>query len=246
MTAAELQSGAPRPFFDVTPVGRVRPLSEGVDTAAPSRRPWTDEEAALLVEMYPHCHSDDVAAWIGRTTSQVYQAAAARGVHKDPEYLASDTACRIQRGKQHPSMIATRFKAGQAAWNKGVPGATGLHENCRRTQFKSRSPEESRNYKPIGSLRINADGILERKVTDDRSIVPARRWTPVARLVWEEAHGAIPAGHLVVFRAGMRTTVLEEITVYRLERTARTPDGHAGQAGAAQRRNHAPGQSHRP
>jgi hypothetical protein len=46
---------------------------------------------------------------------------------------------------------------------------------------------------------------------------PARRWTPVARLVWKEANGPIPEGHIVVFKPGQRTAQLELITVDRLE-----------------------------
>ena len=73
------------------------------------------------------------------------------------------------------------------------------------------------NYVPIGSLRINADGHLERKVTDNPALYPARRWEPVYRHVWEAANGPIPEGHLVIFRPGMKTTKEEEITVDRLE-----------------------------
>jgi hypothetical protein len=166
--------------------------------------------------MYPDCHTADVAAWLQRPVDSVYRAAAVRGLHKSAEYLASDTACRIQRGKQHPSMIASRFQKGLTPWNKGthyVAGGRSAH-----TRFKpGRRPEESRNYVPIGSLRVTRDGALERKVTDDPKLVPARRWTPVARLVWEAHVGPIPAGNLVAFKPGMATTVLELITPERLE-----------------------------
>lgn len=195
------------------------------------RRFWTDVELELLVSMYPDCHSADVAAWLGRPVGAVYQAAAAHGLRKSAEFLASDTACRITRGKQHPRMVATRFQPGMTPWNKGVPGSTGLHPNTRRTQFKkgAMSGAAQHNYVPIGTLRVTADGALERKVTDDPSVYPARRWKPVARLVWEAAHGPIPADHLVVFRPGLRTVRLEEITLDRLECISRAENA---------RRNH--------
>lgn len=172
--------------------------------------------------MYPHCHTEDVAAWIGRTVGKCYQAAARLGLGKSAEYLASDTAARIKRGRQHPNMIASRFQAGLTPWNKGRDSretGTGHHPNSRRTQFKadgSLRGAAQHNYQPIGSLRICADGYLERKVTDDHP-VPARRWVAVHRLVWIEVRGAIPAGHIVRFRDGMKTTALEQITVDRLE-----------------------------
>ena len=73
------------------------------------------------------------------------------------------------------------------------------------------------NYVPIGSLRVTKYGSLERKVTDDPSLYPARRWRPVAHLVWEAEHGPIPSGHVVRFKPGMHTIEEAEITLDRLE-----------------------------
>jgi len=190
----------------------------------PPRRLWTQAELALLHSMYPECHTEDVAAWLERTVKQCYCAAKVHGIRKSAEYLASDCAARIQRGKQHPNMIASRFKAGQRSWNKGLKGVVGVQEGCRATQFKKgqMSGAAQHNYVPIGTLRVNADGMLERKVTDDPALVPARRWTPVARLVWQEQRGPIPAGHSIVFKRGMATTVLDEITVDKLECLSRS------------------------
>ena len=111
-----------------------------------------------------------------------------------------------------------RIKPGQSPWNKGVKGSTGTQDACRATQFKpGRAPSEARNYKPVGSLRISKDGYLEKKVTDDQSIYPARRWVALHRLVWERKNGQVPKGHIVVFRPGMLATEPDQITVDRLE-----------------------------
>jgi hypothetical protein len=184
----------------------------------PPRRYWTDAELELLRSMYPDAHGEDVAAFLGRSVKQVYSAAKMHGIRKSAEYLASDTACRIQRGHQNANMIATRFKSGIVPWNTGLKGVTGVQQACRRTQFKKgRPPQEARNYVPIGSHRITKDGALERKVTDDPSLYPARRWVPVARIVWEAVNGPIPRAHVVIFKPGQHTTVVQEITVDRLE-----------------------------
>jgi hypothetical protein len=183
-----------------------------------TRRRWSSAELDLLRSMYPECHTDDVGAWIGRSTGKCYQAAAAHGLRKSADYLASDAACRLRRGEETEAMKANRFQPGQAAWNKGLRGVIGVQEACRATQFKKGRPaSEARNYVPIGSLRICADGYIERKLTDDPSIAPARRWVAVHRIVWEAAHGPIPAGHIVCFKPGMKTTVLEEVAADRLE-----------------------------
>lgn len=183
-------------------------------------RPWTEEEISLLREFYPHFHTDQVAAAVGRPTASCYAKASQLGLHKTERYLASADAGRVARGRQHPSMIASRFKPGQVSWNKGTNFTAG--GRSAETRFKPGRPaHESANYMPIGSHRINADGYIERKVTDDPSIFPARRWVAVHRLVWIEANGPVPAGHVVVFKPGRRTTELELITLDAVELVTR-------------------------
>lgn len=183
------------------------------------RRYWTEAEIAVLREFYPHERGQDVARRLGRIVGSVHAKARELGIGKSEGFKASDLSARIQRGKQSPAMIATRFQPGQVSWNKGTKGLVGVQEACRATQFKKgeMSGAAQHNYVPIGSLRVSKDGYLERKVTDDPSLYPARRWVPVARLVWEATHGPIPAGHIVIYRPGMKTVVETEITVDRLE-----------------------------
>ncbi len=179
------------------------------------RRYWTELEMQQLCELYPILPASTVAERIGRDVRAVYQKAAALGLGKSEAFFASDLSGRIQRGRTDPRMVATQLKPGNVPWNKGKHFVSGGRSV--ETRFKPHPPEESRNYKPIGSLRMSKDGYLERKVTDDRRLVPTRRWTAVHRLVWEQHVGPIPAGHVVVFRAGCRTAVLDEITPDRLE-----------------------------
>lgn len=180
-------------------------------------RAWSEAELQLLADMYPHHPTAEVARALGRPVGCVYGAANSRGLHKTEAFLASDKAGRIQRGRTDPRMVSTQFKKGQESWTKGLKGVVGVQEGCRATQFKKGRPaHEARNYKPVGTLRVNAEGVLERKVTDDHP-VPARRWVSVARLVWEAARGAIPAGHLVRFKTGMATTDPDLVTLDRLE-----------------------------
>lgn len=192
-------------------------------------RDWPAEDQDALRRLYPHHSAAAVAAVLGRKPGAVWAMAQKLGLTKSAEFMASERSGRRQRGQVHPSIQHTQFKPGQAPWNKG----THFHAGGRSvlTQFKTRAPEESRNYKPIGSYRISAgDGLLERKVTDDRSLEPARRWVAVHRLVWEEANGPIPRGHIVVFKPGMRTNVLELITLDRLECISRAENATRNQA----------------
>lgn len=204
-------------------------MSQVTSSALRPQANWTAQQIAQLRALYPDTPTDQVAQTLGSSKATIYRQAATLGIKKSQAFNDSQHSGRIQRGRDDPRMVATQFQPGAAPWNKGVPGSTGHHENTRATQFKARRPEEARNYLPIGSLRVTRDGILERKMTDDRSIVPARRWTAVHRLVWEAANGPVPEGHIIVFRPGQRTTQAAEITIDRIECISRAENA---------RRNH--------
>jgi len=178
-----------------------------------TRRFWTEAERDEVRRRYPHERTADIARDMGRSVGGIYDQANKLGLKKSPEFMS-----RIHGSVLIRAGAASRFSANHATWNKGIPGSTGNHPNTQRTQFKSgRKPEDSRNYRPVGSLRICKDGYLERKVTDDQSIAPARRWIGVHRLVWGETNGPIPKGCAVVFRPGMASTDPDEITIDRVE-----------------------------
>lgn len=178
-------------------------------------RPWTQDEIDVLTAAYPDTPTAAISASLGRTDQQVYAKAAALGLKKSAAYLAGPHACRLRRGDN--TGAAHRFTPGQQPWNAGLKGwqAGGRSVD---TRFKpGRTPQEAHNYLPVGSLRLSKDGYLERKVTDDPRLYPARRWVALHRLVWEATHGPVPAGHIVVFKPGLKTTVEAEVTLDRLE-----------------------------
>lgn len=178
------------------------------------RRHWTTAELAQLQAQYPHQVTRDIAAQMGIEQHLVYAQANRMGLRKSDAFAASDKSGRILKGGRLSQM--TQFVPGQKPWNKGthyVPGGRSAE-----TRFKpGRKPEESLNYVPIGTLRISADGALERKVTDDPALYPARRWVPVARLAWEAAHGPIPPGHVIAFKPGRKSVEVACITPDALE-----------------------------
>lgn len=164
---------------------------------------YTPSELAYLREHYADTSNDMLGKVLNRNARNVAQKARKLGLAKSPHFL------EVHGG---------RFQQGLHPWNKGVPGSTGHQDACRATQFKPGRPAElSANYRPIGSVRIAKGGYLEQKVTDDRSLYPARRWAPVHRLVWEREVGPIPTGCIVVFKPGHFTDDIEQITAARLE-----------------------------
>lgn len=202
-------------------------LANRSPSMAIKRKPWTEAELAVICERYSSTPTADIAACLGRPVHQVYSKANGMGLRKSAEYLSSPDAGRLD-GKRG---AASRFVKGKPSWNKGVKGSTGKHPNCLLTQFKKgeRRGAANRNYVPIGSERVSKDGYLERKVTDDPDIYPARRWVGVHRLVWEAAFGPIPPGHVVAFLPGRRTADATRITPDALELVSR---------GEMARRNH--------
>lgn len=180
-------------------------------------RHWTSAQIQALRALYPDLKADTVAREIGRTTRSVHQKAKQLGIGKSEAFKASFASGRIQAANTDPRMVATRFKPGLAPWNKGKPGATGLHENCRPTQFKP--GQKPHTTQPVGSYRINSNKRikrLERKMNENPGPNNVR-WIPVSRLVWERHHGPVPDGHIVIFKeARLATVILEEITIDKL------------------------------
>jgi hypothetical protein len=180
-------------------------------------RRYTPEEEQLIRELYPNTATKDIAKRLGRQLSSIYQAAYKLGLAKSSEFLASDLSGRIQRGKQNPATQATQFKRGHTTWNAGKKGVTGNHPNSRATQFKpGRPPEESLNYRPIGSLRVCRDGYVEIKLNDTDPCT-TRRWAALHRVVWERERGPVPEGCVITFKEGQFTTDPDRITTDILE-----------------------------
>lgn len=177
-------------------------------------RHWTPAEDNHLREHYPHQRAAVVAQAINRSVSAVYARAAHLGLSKSAAFYESAYSGRTGHNNHGAS---TRFKKGHTTWNKGKTGWDAGGRSAETRFKKGRPAHTAHNYQPIGSSRINRDGHLERKVTDDPTLVPSRRWTPVYRLVWESAHGAIPPGHVVRWLPGMATAIEAEITADKLE-----------------------------
>jgi hypothetical protein len=81
--------------------------------------------------------------------------------------------------------IPQRFQKGHVSCLKGK----------KLPWLKRKNPEYNR--KPIGTLRVNNGGYNVVKVADDPAV-----WKLAHHVIWEKAHGAIPAGHVLIFGDG--------------------------------------------
>lgn len=177
-----------------------------------ARKFWTPEQEEILRTRYPHERTGTVAAAIDMSMSRVYSKAAALGLNKTPEYLASPDACRLRKGDNVGA--AHRFQKGGASWNKGMKG---LQIGGIETRFKPghRGGKALEVYQPIGSERISKDGYLQRKVNNDMPL--HKRWRGVHIIVWEEVNGPLPKGNAICFKDGNK----QNITIGNLELVSR-------------------------
>lgn len=171
-----------------------------------TRRRWTEAERAVVIARYADTPTVQLAAELGRQVSSVYTLADRLGLKKSPEYMS-------ERHGAHVAKVgaATRFAPGIVPWNKGTHFVAG--GRSAETRFKP--GQRGTKWVPIGTYRINSEGYLDRKVADTG--YPPRDWCSVHRLVWIEAHGPVPADHVVTFRPGRRTHELEAITLDAIE-----------------------------
>lgn len=193
--------------------GRLLPGGRGQNQPR-NWRAWTDEDVAYLRAHFPVERTADVAKVLGRNASTTSQKARLLGLKKSPAYLESPQSGRIGPGNVRG--LAGRFQRGLTPWNKGTHYES--RGRSRTTQF--RAGQVPMNARPIGSYRIRSDGYLEQKYSNDAG-GPGARWRTVHRIVWEREHGPTPDGSIVVFRPGMFTTELHEITLDRLELVTR-------------------------
>ena len=156
------------------------------------RKPWTQEECELLKELYSRTDIfvSDMQRILGRSSTQIYQKAAALDL-KRPEEI------RVISGRifsQSEAAKATRFRKGSIPPNKGKRMSPELYAKLAPTMFKKGNTPG--NHKPVGSERVNVDGYIERKVAEPN------KWEGKHRIIWKQAHGDIPKGCNIQFKDG--------------------------------------------
>lgn len=172
------------------------------------KQPWTSWETDALTKLYPDHTAKAISLILDRSLPSVYGMAGKLSLKKSEAFFADPASGRLDgvRGD------VGRFRPGLIPWNKGQPHPS--RGRSTETQFKR--GQDPHNTHPIGSYRLDKDGTLQRKISNDKGNNSVR-WRGVHELVWVEANGPLPPKHIVVFRPGTRTNVLEQITVDKVE-----------------------------
>ncbi len=171
------------------------------------KRLWSVVDDAQLRRLYPDTPTAALAKRLRRSTAATYARADKLGLHKSAAYLASPSACRLRRGDNVGAPF--RFTKGHAPANKGTRRPGWAPGRMKETQFRKGALAGAAQAKwvPIGTEVVDDEGYLKRKVTDRRDVPSRFNWTFVHRLVWEQAHGAVPPGFALVFRNGDRADI---------------------------------------
>lgn len=174
------------------------------------RRFWTDREDQLLRELYPDNATAVVAERVGWSIGSVHDRAARLGVRRNREWIRENSR------KQSAKPRAGQFLPGQQPWNKGKKGVNG------RSHTSYSPGHVPHNHKPVGHARINREGYLERKVADNTGPDNKRNFQRVHVLLWEQHHGPVPDGCIVVFKNRDKT----DIRIDNLELITRSENLH--------------------
>ena len=175
-----------------------------------SRKNWFESDRAELVRLYPVTSTKKLAERFGCSIRSIYCIARKLNLYKSPDYLTSKDSGRIIKNEHRGQ--GTEFKPGHTPPNKGVKG---WQAGGRAEQTKWKPGHKPHNYNPIGTIRVNKDGYLQRKITSTgHSNID---WVCVHHLLWKEQHGDIPKGHVLIFKNGDKTDLnpdnLELITM---------------------------------
>lgn len=168
-------------------LSRTESIIRGKRLKGENRSIWYNTE---LMEYTKHINK-------GRTSQEV-----ADLLSQDPrfaKYCITPSMIRCWRRNHHqPSGIDTKFKKGQASFNKGKPMPADLYERLKPTFFKKGSFPVA--TAPLWSIRQIEDGYLEIKFTD--KVRGRKAWQLLHRYTWEQWYGPIPKGYCVTFRDG--------------------------------------------
>lgn len=162
-----------------------------------SAKLWTPEEEALLRELYPHNLTEELVPIFGRGQRAIVSKAHKLGLHKTPE---ARTKCNSKG----------LFKKGMTPHNKGRKWDEWMskegQEVCKKTQIY---PGHTlyKDY-PMYHESKNSFGYITIKVPGERYFIPKHKW------LWENAHGKVPKGCMIVYKDGNpMNCVLENLKV---------------------------------
>lgn len=163
---------------------------------AKKRHITTEDDIEYIREHYATMSTREISEARGMSKTTIADIAQRLGLRKTREWIAE--RARLRSSDPNHGGRATRFQVGGVSPNKGRKIEEWMSPegiaNSSRTRFKKGRP--SLNRRPVGSERVNVDGYIEVKIAEPN------KWRQKQRVVWEAAHGPVPAGSMVSFIDG--------------------------------------------
>lgn len=146
----------------------------------------------LIKILYPYVPTNELAEYMNISVKQLYQRTFSLGVKKNP----------IIKYKMNKGLILTagrnsRFQKGHQPFNKGKKMNVEVYSKVQKTMFKKGNKPANTKEPNATSIRTDKGGRMYyySKIKDGM-------WVLTHRLMWEQAHGPIPAKHIVRFIDG--------------------------------------------
>jgi hypothetical protein len=158
------------------------------------RKEWQEWERVLLYYLYPKNSTALLARLLGRNVGRIHFKANSLGIKKDKEYLADITRKMWIDGKANTQGC---FKKGQAPHNKGKSPSEETRQKISKTWFKNGHLPNTTLYDGAISIRPDKRGQKYKFIR-----LALAQWQELHRYTWEQAHGPIPEGMLIVFKDG--------------------------------------------
>ena len=156
----------------------------------------TEDDVEYIREHYASMSAREIAEARGMSKTTISAIAQRLGLHKTREWIAE--RARLRSSDPNHGGRKTRFMKGCTPFSKGRKIEEWMSPegiaNSSKTRFKKGQP--SLNGRPVGSERVNVDGYIEVKIAEPN------KWRQKQRVVWEAAHGPVPADSVVSFKDG--------------------------------------------
>jgi hypothetical protein len=162
-----------------------------------TRKFWTDRDLWRLIALYPDSTGPELERRLGRTKEAIYGMSQKLGLEKSAEHLSSIP----HRTGMISAGAPFRYPRGHIPANKGLRRPGYAPGRMRETMFKKGHFPANRDpdfYVP-GALRVNTDGYIDMRTSFGKG---GTGWTPLHRVLWEDAHGPVPRGFAVTFKDG--------------------------------------------
>lgn len=168
-------------------------LRSGTPGGLPKDRPtalYPEEVAAYIRENYKGTSYADMAARLREVFGREYTQAQIMGYYKNHKLNSGLTG---------------RFEKGHIPPNKGRKGyvAPGSEKGWFQ---KGSQPWDT---VPVGTIVTKSDGYLWKKI-DDKPGDWRQNWKQLHLLIWEETHGPVPEGSMVIFKDSDRKNCAPE------------------------------------